>query len=218
MKNKMIGIAFFLLMIFGLFFSSIASNGFCLGDYLLNQLGLKAWYNDQDKMGLRYTFFYALTFVIIGWRGSTKYLKESYPYLIKKMVWIFLALLLFIVPAGTEYAKDMYYSFQDGIRAVEYHPRNSSCDVEPEEQKQKVSGTINVTNHSQEELKVSVKLIDKEHFAEELVLKNDQNQNIFTLPPKQKKYLRFNFSIDKNQGKIEGGRMTGPKIKLIEQS
>ncbi len=218
MKNRVIGIAFFSLMIFGLSFSSTASNGFCLGDYLLNQLGLKAWHNDQEKLGLHYTFFYALTFVVIGWRGATKYLKESHPYLIKKMLWIFLALLLFIVPAVTEYAKNTYYSFHDGIKAVEYHLKASKFKVDTEKQKQKISGTLNLTNHSQKELKVSVKLIDKEYFVEDLVLKNGQNQNIFILHPKQKNYLNFNFYIDMDKTKFESGSMTGPEIKLIEQS
>lgn len=217
MKNKIIGSAFFLLMIVGLFFSATASNGFCLGDYLLNQLGLRAWHNDQEKLGFHYTFFYALLFIALGWRGTTKYLKESHPYLIKKMPWIFLVLLLFIMPAVTEYAKNTYYSFQDGIKAVEYHPRNSTCKVDKEGQKQKMSGTVNVTNHSQEELKVSVKLIDKEYFVEDLVLKDDQNQNIFILQPKQKNYLNFNFYIDMDKTKFESGSMTAPKIKL-EQS
>lgn len=217
MKKSYIGILYLVLMIFGLFFATIASNGFCLGDYLLNKVGLKAWQNEQEKMGLRYTFFYGLAFVVIGWKGATKYLKDSNPYLIKKMPWIFLALLLFVVPAVTEYAKNTYYSYQDNLKAIEYHSGESLCNVNPEGEKKKIFGTIILTNHSKEELKVSVKLINKEYFVEDIVLRDDQNQ-IFSLHPKQKNYLNFDFYINNDKTKIDGAYIREPKIELVKQS
>lgn len=215
-RNTVIGMLFFLLMVFGLFFSAEASNGFCLGDYLLNQLGLKSWQNNEEQMGLRYIFFYALAFVIIGMWGAKKYLKDSYPNLAKNMVWIFLALLLFIVPATTEFAKNTYYSFQDGIKAVEYHAKDSKCHVDTKGEKQKISGTIVLTNHSKEELTVLVKLIDKKRFYEELVLKNAQNQSAYVLRPKHKNFLNFEFYVDKGKTIFHNGQTTGPEIELIE--
>lgn len=104
-KKTITGILFFLLMVFGLYFFNTASNGFCLGAHLLNKLGLKAWEVDERKLGLHYTVFYGLGFIIIGLWGAGKYLKDSYPKLVKNMLWVFLALLLFIVPATTEAAK-----------------------------------------------------------------------------------------------------------------
>jgi hypothetical protein len=216
-KNTIIGILFLLLMVFGLFFSAEASNGFCLGDYLLNQLGLKSWQNDEEQLGLRYIFFYALAFVVIGWRGAAKYLKASQPNLVKALPWIFVAL-LFIVPKATEHAKNTYYSFQEGIQVVEYHADDSKCNVDTEGQKQRLSGTIVLTNHSKEELQVSVKLVDKKYFVEDLVLKNEQNQSTYVLIPKHKNFLDFEFYTDKDKTIFHNGRTTGPEIELIEQN
>lgn len=217
MRTSYIGILFLLLMVFGLFFSTIASNGFCLGDYILNQLGLKAWQNDEEKMGLRYTFFYALFFVVIGWKGAKKYLKDSYPLLIRKLPWIFFGLLLFVVPATTEIAKNTYYSLQDGVESIEYHARSSTCHVEIEGEKQLVSGTIVLSNHSKKAMNLSVKLTDQEYFVEDFVLKDDQNQGLFELHPKEKNYLKFKFYVDGEKTKFQSGSITGPKIEIAEQ-
>ncbi|RYD04820.1 hypothetical protein N752_12910 [Desulforamulus aquiferis] len=111
MRKSYIGILFLLLMVFGLYFSTIASNGFCLGDYILNQLGLKAFQNDEEKLGLRYTFFYALFFVIVGWKGAKKYLKDSHPILIKRLPWIFLECycLWFRLPLSLQKTHTIHY-------------------------------------------------------------------------------------------------------------
>ncbi|GAB6178799.1 hypothetical protein JCM14036_01180 [Desulfotomaculum defluvii] len=214
MKKSYIGILFLLLMIFGLFFATIASNGFCLGDYLLHKVGLKAWQNDEEKMGLRYTFFYGLLFVVIGWRGAVDCLKEDHPYLVRKMPGIFLALFIFIVPAVTEYTKNTYYSYQKGLNVVEYQAKESECNVNTEGEKQKVTGTIILTNHGKEELKVSIKLINNEFFIEDLALKDNNNQSVFVLQPEKKNCLDFNFLIDKGKGEFDSGNMTAPKIRL----
>ncbi|MEG6616198.1 hypothetical protein V6C27_07135 [Peptococcaceae bacterium 1198_IL3148] len=204
-------------MVFGLFFSAEASNGFCLGEYLLNQLGLKSWQNNEEQLGLRYIFFYALAFVVIGWWGAAKYLKASHANLVKALPLFFVAL-LFIVPKATELAKDTYYSFQDGIQAVEYHADDSKCHVVTTGEKQRLSGTIVLTNHSKEELQVSVKLVDKKCFTEDLVLKNGQNQRMYLLVPKHKNSLDFEFYIGKGKTIFHNGRTMGPKIELIEQN
>ena len=217
MRKSYIGMFFLLLMVFGLYFSTIASNGFCLGDYILNQLALKAWQNDKEKLGLRYTFFYALFFVIIGWRGATKYLKDSYPRLIRKLPWIFFGFLLFVVPATTEFAKDTYYSLQDGVESIEYDAKGSKCQVDTEEEKQLVSGTIVLSNHSKKEVNFSVKLVEREYFAEDIILKDDQNQSVFELHPKEKDYLNFEFYVDGGTTTFHSGSITGPKIEIIEQ-
>lgn len=102
---------------------------------------------------------------------------------------------------------------------MEYHAKESKCRIKTEGEKQKVSGTIVLKNYSKKELTVSVKLIDKELFYEELVLKNDQNQKAYVLRPKHKNTLKFEFYIDKGQTILHDGQATlsGPKIELIER-
>lgn len=215
-KGSYIGIFFLFLMVFGLYFSSTASNGFCLGDYILNQVGLKAWQNNEEKLGLRYTFFYALILVIIGWKGATKYLKDSHPLLIKKLPWIFFGLLIFVVPATTELAKNTYYSFQPGVNAIEYDAKSSNCYVDLEEEGQWVAGTIVLTNHSSKEISLYVKLVDRKYFTEDVVLKDEQNEFVFKIHPKEKTFWHYKFSISEGKTKIQSGKLIGPAIELME--
>ncbi|MDO7786063.1 hypothetical protein [Desulforamulus aquiferis] len=218
MRKSYIGILFLLLMVFGLYFSTIASNGFCLGDYILNQLGLKAFQNDEEKLGLRYTFFYALFFVIVGWKGAKKYLKDSHPILIKRLPWIFFGMLLFVVPTTTEFAKNTYYSLQDGVKSIEYDSTNSRCQVDIEGEKQLVSGAIVLSNHGNKEVNLSIKLIDREDFVEDIIIRDNQNQTVFKLPPKEKSSLKYEFYIDREKTTFQSGNMNGPKIELVEQN
>ena len=220
MKKRMIGGLFFSLMIFGILFSFELSNGFCLGDYLLNKLGLKAWSNDEERWGLRYTFFYGLAFVIIGWRGAEKYLRDSrlIEFIKKRPFIFFLALILFVVPAVLEVSKDTYYWFQDDLKAIEYHSKESICHIDTEGERKKISGTISLTNHSKEVQEVALKLVDKEYFPEDIILKDNQGQSTYRLLPGQKDNLSFNFYIDKGKTAFDGASITGPEIRFIKKS
>ncbi len=69
-KNKIgIGSASLLLFIIGCLFS-FTFNGICIGDNILNYIGLKAWSNGNT--GTHYTVFYSLLFfipsLIIGYK------------------------------------------------------------------------------------------------------------------------------------------------------
>lgn len=52
------GIALLALIVIAIAFPVELTSGFCLGDFLLKKVGLKAWSNGD--MGIHYTFFILL--------------------------------------------------------------------------------------------------------------------------------------------------------------
>lgn len=80
-KKKIIGISFFVLIIFAWSFSFETPNSVSFGDIVLKKIGLKAWSNGTQ--GLHYTAIYSLILVIIGYKGVTYFLKDVFPRLTK---------------------------------------------------------------------------------------------------------------------------------------
>lgn len=75
-KNKelRIGSISLILCILGILFS-ISYKSFCIGDYILNGVGLSSWSNSGT--GIHYTIFYSLAFFIPSFVIGLKY-KNNY--------------------------------------------------------------------------------------------------------------------------------------------
>ncbi|RYD04821.1 hypothetical protein N752_12915 [Desulforamulus aquiferis] len=89
-------------------------------------------------------------------------------------------------------------------------------DIEGE--KQLVSGAIVLSNHGNKEVNLSIKLIDRGDFVEDIIIRDNQNQTVFKLPPKEKSSLKYEFYINREKTTFQSGNMNGPKIELVEQN
>ncbi|QSZ27591.1 hypothetical protein ACETAC_01355 [Aceticella autotrophica] len=52
-----------MLVLIGIIWGFSTSNGFCIGDTVLNTIGLKTWSNGSN--GVHFTVFYSLIFIIL---------------------------------------------------------------------------------------------------------------------------------------------------------
>lgn len=98
-KNKIgIGSASLLLFIIGCLFS-FTFNGICIGDNILNYIGLKAWSNVNT--GTHYTIFYSLVFfipsLIIGYKFKDNFGSKSGKILSAIIVTIIIVNSLFFI-------------------------------------------------------------------------------------------------------------------------
>ncbi|MBO8168181.1 MAG: hypothetical protein H0Z35_03225 [Thermoanaerobacteraceae bacterium] len=95
MTNK-VGYGSFSLLIFilAMVFSFSFGTNFCLGDSILNLLGLKAWSNGDS--GFHYTILYSIVFLMLGWLLGIKFPNNLGSTLGRKLS-IFFAILLTII-------------------------------------------------------------------------------------------------------------------------
>ncbi len=83
-------------------------------------------------MGFYYTALYSLVFVIVGWWRAVCLLKEFQPKIARQMIVLFFITIFFLAPAINSVMKQVYYSWQSGIAAVEYYPEESRCSISRE--------------------------------------------------------------------------------------
>jgi len=73
--NKKIGVGTLslLLSIIGIIWPVTFKGGFCIGDNVLNLVGMSAWSNGDSGMRTHYTVFYSLLFFVLAIILSYKY-------------------------------------------------------------------------------------------------------------------------------------------------
>ncbi|MEC0240336.1 hypothetical protein P4H66_10790 [Paenibacillus dokdonensis] len=84
----------FAFILFGYMISVSITPEICLGDRILESLGLRAWQSHTEaNSGLHYTIFYGLSMIVLGWVMARITLKHRQPKLYKSIPVIILSLL-----------------------------------------------------------------------------------------------------------------------------
>lgn len=79
------------LILFGYLFSVNMTREFCLGDQIIESMGLAAW---SSQTGLHVSVFYGVGFMIWGWLLARWTMKPYHPQLFKSIPYVILFLLL----------------------------------------------------------------------------------------------------------------------------
>lgn len=84
----------FAFILFGYMISVSITPELCLGDRILESLGLRAWQSQTEaNSGLHYTIFYGLSMMVLGWALARIVLKHRQPKLYKSIPVVILTLL-----------------------------------------------------------------------------------------------------------------------------
>lgn len=94
-KKMVMGFISYGLIFIALIMAISFKNKVCIGDSILNMMGIKAW--SHGTMGIHCTVIYAFIVVILAWIASAKLLGEKYEKLVRSIPAVILLLLL-IVP------------------------------------------------------------------------------------------------------------------------
>jgi hypothetical protein len=122
MKRRIFLFLSIFLLLFGLILPYETKDGFCLGDSLLHQLGLPAWYNDKSHTGLHLTVLYALVILILGWAGVKRFANRKIP--IGRIL-----VLIIILPTLFELGRGFVMGLYGDLRSIGYISKDSYCEV-----------------------------------------------------------------------------------------
>jgi hypothetical protein len=83
---------------------------FALAMNCCTKSGIPAWSNGRQNSGIHYTALRGMFFMIGGWIGAVRLLREFHPRLQRWLVITFLAMLIVVAPAVSQWIKAAYYA------------------------------------------------------------------------------------------------------------
>jgi hypothetical protein len=219
LKRRLFGYGFVLLMVFGIAFASQDKNGFSFGDRILQRIGLEAWSNPEQNMGFHYTVLYSLVFIIGGWWGAVRLLKEIHPKIDRRMVVLFFITLFFLAHPINTVVKQMYYSWQSGIDAIEYYPKESRCTVSRMDENGPATLDCQFTfeNHQSYPQRFRIKWKGEEIFQGAITLTFNERPYIVEIPAEHKVSVSLHTEVEDGQILIHSGEFVGPELILAKE-
>lgn len=215
------------LLIFAFMFSVTTPSEYCMGDSILRGLGLKAWSKESielRKNGFHYTFLFFLAFAVLGYAGSTRFLKEFYPKLVNNLASIVLILFFTAAPLFN-WGYGVALSFSQGINAVDYLPTHSSCNYTATMSNEMISCSYKITlkNHSHDAVEFNMKVQQPGHLDTMMDITETNKQGKRTLKEfvlEAGEQRQFSFSIENRNPEEHSitGSFNRPNITISDES
>ena len=225
--KRVLGILSLGLLIFAFMSSVTTPSEYCLGDNILRGLGLKAWSMESielRKNGFHYTVLFSLTLAVLGYAGSTRFLKEFYPKLVNNLASIVLILFFTAAPLFN-WGYGVALSLSQGINAVDYLPAPSSCNYTSNKSDELIPYSYQITlkNYSHDAVKFNMQVQKPGQWDTMMDVTETNKQGKRTLKEfvlEAGEQRQFSFSIeDRNPEKHAiTGSINSPNITLLEQS
>ncbi|MEN6351337.1 MAG: hypothetical protein ABFD08_18345 [Syntrophomonas sp.] len=225
--KRVLGILSLALLIFAFMFSVTTQSGYCLGDNVLRSLGIKAWSlesAEHSTNGFHYTFLFSLAFAIMGYAGSKHFLKELYPRLVDKLFSI-IVILFFISAPLFNWGYGIVLSFSQGVDAVDYLPRYSTCNYTINNSFDLLSCSYQITlkNYSREAVKFNMQVQKPGDYDAMLDVTGINAQGgkalkEFVLGAGEQRKFSFTVEDQNPESHAISGNMNQPNIAIFDHS
>jgi hypothetical protein len=189
-------------------------NGFCLGDALLHQLGLPAWFYVKKYTGLHLTVLYALFIFLLGWAGVKRFANRKIP---TSRILVLIIILPILLELGREFVMGLY----GDLRSIEYDSKDSYCEViqlreAPADQRDsaKLHCHIGLINHSGKRLPFRLKLPKGQLVSQDIEL-NHEDAPYETIDAHSEAWFEFEKQLSPQAGGIRYDYMTGNAPTLV---
>ncbi|MEN6325234.1 MAG: hypothetical protein ABFD18_03360 [Syntrophomonas sp.] len=215
------------LLIFAFMFSVTTPSEYCMGDNILRALGLKAWSKESIELrtnGFHYTFLFSLAFAVLGYAGSTRFLKELYPKLVNSLSLVVLILFFTSTPLFT-WGYGVALSFSQGINAVDYLPAPSNCYYTSNKSDKLIPYSYQITlkNYSHDAVKFNMQVQKPGHWDTmmDVTKTNEQGKRTlkeFVLEADEQRQFSFIIEGSNPEKHAITGSINSPNITLFDQS